>query len=102
MARELEYLDEAVADAEGAAQWYAERSATAATRFSTELDQAEAAILERPEAWPANSDGDRRYLLRRFPFSVVYRVEPTRVVIVAVAHARRRPQYWKHRRPRPA
>jgi len=43
VARELEYLDEAVLDAEGAARWYAERSPTAAVRFSTELDEAEAA-----------------------------------------------------------
>ena len=102
MARELEYLDEAVIDAEGAARWYAERSPTAAIRFSTELDEAEAAILDRPEAWPTVGDGNRHYLLRRFPFSVVYRIELTRVLIVAVAHARRRPHYWKHRKRRPA
>lgn len=102
MARELEYLDEAVLDAEGAARWYAERSPTAALRFSNELDEAEAAILERPEAWPAAGQGNRHYLLRRFPFSVVYRVEDARVLIIAVAHARRRPNYWKHRKRRPA
>jgi len=100
--RELEYLDQAVVDAEGAARWYAERSPTAAVRFSAELDIAEAAILDRPEAWPTVGDGNRRYLLRRFPFSVVYRVEQSRVLIVAVAHARRRPGYWKDRRQRPA
>ena len=102
MARELEYLDEAVLDAEGAARWYAERSPTAARRFSIELDEAEVAILERPEAWPAAGEGNRHYLLRRFPFSVVYRVEEARVLIVAVAHARRRPGYWRNRKPRPA
>lgn len=98
MPLELEYLDEAVIDAEEAARWYAERSPSAAIRFSIELDDAEAAILDRPEAWPAVGAGNRRYLLRRFPFSIVYRVEPLKVVIVAVAHARRRPGYWKHRK----
>ena len=62
MARELEYLDEAVVDAEGAARWYAERSPTAAIRFSSELDAAEAAIIDRPEAWPTVGDGNRHYL----------------------------------------
>jgi plasmid stabilization system protein ParE len=84
VARELEYLDEAVVDAEGAARWYAQRSPTAAIRFSVELDAAEAAIIDRPEAWPTVDDGNRHYLLRRFPFSVVYRVEPSRVIIVAL------------------
>jgi hypothetical protein len=39
----------------------------------------------------------RTYLLQRFPFSVVYRVEARRILIVAVAHARRRPGSWKSR-----
>lgn len=102
MARELEYLEQAVAEAEGAARWYAERSQTAAARFSAELDAAETAIAERPEAWAPATDGNRRYLLRRFPFSVVYRVETARILIVAVAHGRRRPGYWKHRTRQPA
>lgn len=102
MARELEYLDQALVEAEAAARWYLERSPTAAARFSAELDDAEAAILERPEAWPIGDHGTRRYLLHRFPFAVVYRVEESRILIVAVAHGRRRPRYWTHRARRPA
>ena len=98
MTRELEYLEEALQEAEAAARWYAERSVTAAAGFSDEIDAAESAILRLPEAWPPYDHGTRRYLLQRFPFSVVYRVEARRVVIVAVAHARRRPGYWKSRR----
>jgi len=96
--RELEYLAEALQEVEAAAGWYAERSATAATAFSEEIDAAESAIVRLPEAWPPFDHGTRRYLLRRFPFSVVYRVEARRILIVAVAHARRRPGYWKTRR----
>ena len=97
MARTLDYLDEALAEAEAAARWYAERSPTAALAFSEELDAAESAIVRLPEAWPPFELGTRRYLLRRFPFSVIYRVEPHRVLIVAVAHFRRRPGYWQAR-----
>ncbi len=39
----------------------------------------------------------RRFLLRRFPFFVVYRVFSQRVEVVAVAHARRKPHYWLQR-----
>ena len=93
MTRELEYLEEALEEVEAAARWYAERSATAAVAFSEEIHAAESAILRLPEAWPAFDHGTRRYLLRRFPYSVVYRIEPRRVVIVAVMHGRRRPGY---------
>jgi toxin ParE1/3/4 len=95
--RELEYLEEALEEAEAAARWYAERSVAAAAAFSEEMDEAESAISRLPDAWPPYDHNTRRYLLRRFPFSVVYRVEPDRILIVAVAHARRRPVYWKPR-----
>jgi plasmid stabilization system protein ParE len=97
VARELEYLDEALREAEAAAQWYAERSATAAIAFTEEIDAAESAIMQLPDAWPRYDHDTRRYLLRRFPFSIVYRVEPARILILAVAHAHRRPGYWRAR-----
>lgn len=97
MAREVEYLDAAIEEAEAAAAWYAERSAPAAAAFADEIDTAQAAIETHPEAWPPYDHGTRRYLLRRYPFSVVYRIEPARILIVAVAHAHRRPGYWKSR-----
>ena len=95
--REVEYLEEAVQEAEAAARWYAERSIAAAVAFSAEIDAAEAAIIQQPEAWPQFHYGTRRYLLRRFPFSIIYRIEPNRLLILAVAHGHRRPGYWKHR-----
>jgi len=82
-------------EAEAAARWNAARSPTAAARFSDALEEAEAAILERPEAWPMADAGTRPYLLQQVPLSAVYRVEESRVLIVAIAHERRRPGYWK-------
>ena len=97
MARAVEYLDEAIEEAEAAARWYAGRSESAADGFADELDVAIAAIEQNPDAWPAYDHGTRHYLLRRYPFSVVYRVEVRRILIVAVAHGHRRPAYWKPR-----
>jgi toxin ParE2 len=97
VSRELEYLEEALEEAEAAARWYAERSAVAAVAFTEEIDAAESAIQQLPEAWPRYDETTRRYLLRRFPFSVVYRVEASRILIVAVAHGGRRPGYWRSR-----
>jgi plasmid stabilization system protein ParE len=90
-ARELEYPEEALEEADAAARWYAERSLTAAAAISDELDAAESAIAQFPEAWPRFDRGTHRYLLRRFPFSVVCRIEPRRVLMVAVAHGCRPP-----------
>jgi plasmid stabilization system protein ParE len=93
----LEFLDAALEEAEAAARWYAERSEAAASGFADEIDQAVSAIERLPNAWPAYDHGTRRFLLRRYPFSVVYRVESARILIVAVAHGHRRPGYWQPR-----
>lgn len=99
MALDLEYLAEAVVEAARAAEWYAVRSATAAAGFEAELAEAESAIRSLPSAWPPYDHGTRRFLLRRYPFGVVYRIEPRRILIVAVAHGHRRPGYWRDRGP---
>lgn len=93
----LEFLDEAIEEAEEAARWYAERSAMAAVGFAEELDAAITHIERAPGMWPAHEHNTGRFLLRRSPYSVVYRVESTLVIIVAVAHAHRRPGYWRER-----
>ena len=57
---------------------------------------------EHPTRWPLFPGVDpdlavRRKVLRRFPYSVAWLVEPTGIVIVAVAHGKRRPGYWLDR-----
>ena len=75
MTRALEFLDEALEEAEEAARWYADRSETAAIGFADELDSAIAHIERTPTTWPIHEHNTRRFLLRRFPYSVVYRVD---------------------------
>ena len=100
MARGLEYLEEALQEAEAAARWYAERSPSAALAFSNEIEAAEDAIVRTPEAWPPYNHGTRRFLLRRFPYAIVYRIESGRILVVALSHGRRQPGYWQSRMPR--
>ena len=85
---------EAIAEARAAREWYQARNAEAAEAFMAELDLAIHRIEEAPRQWPPYLAETRRYLLRRFPFFVVFRETDDRLQILAVAHARRRPGYW--------
>ena len=78
-------------------RWYRARSLLAAVAFRAQLDRAIALIAEAPERQAAYLQGTRRVLVRRFPFSVIYRTGDGGVEIVAVAHGRRRPGYWADR-----
>jgi plasmid stabilization system protein ParE len=77
--------------------WYAQRSPIAADRFVAEVDRAIEEIATNPDRWPAHLYGTRRILLHRFPYLIVYRIEPAVVKIIACQHGRQRPGYWRER-----
>src|SRR5271170_6702726 len=87
----------AIEEAEAAARWYRERSPLAAKRFVEELNQVIDRILEAPHRWPRSAIGTRKLNLPCFPFAVVYWESEGQIRILAVAHGRRQPGYWKSR-----
>jgi plasmid stabilization system protein ParE len=87
----------ALEEAEAATGWYAERSRRAAQRFLNELGRAIEQVSEHPEQHPAFVFGTRRIVLSKFPYVIVFRETATAVQIVAIAHGRRRPGYWRNR-----
>lgn len=97
-ARPLVFHPAALADAIDAKAFYQDRDVDLALAFeeliSIGLDRIEAA----PGRWPPYLAGTRRYLLRRYPYAIIYEVRDTDVRVLAVAHQRRRPGYWVGRR----
>jgi plasmid stabilization system protein ParE len=79
-------------------RWYAERSKHAAQGFEAEFGEALEAIVENPERYPTCDARHRFYLMKRYPFQVIYRkATDDDLLIVAVAHASRRPGFWSKR-----
>jgi plasmid stabilization system protein ParE len=93
----LDVHPDAGAEAEAGVLWYRERSTKVAERFLAELERAVDLIIETPRRWPKYLHGTRRYVLLKFPYSIIYRPSEARITICAVAHAKRRPGYWKER-----
>jgi toxin ParE1/3/4 len=91
------FLIEARLEADAAFEYYRERSVKAAESFYLELERAQAAIQDVPGSWAPYLRGTRRYLLRRFPYVIVYRATDNRIEIIAVAHGYRKPGYWSDR-----
>lgn len=96
--RSAELHPEAIAEARAAYRWYAEQNPSAAIAFMTELDHAISEIETSPERWPVHLHGTRKFLFRRFPYAVIYRITERDLQVIAVAHGRRRPGYWRSRR----
>jgi plasmid stabilization system protein ParE len=97
MTRHVILHTEAEAEILEALSWYAERSALAARAFVQELSGVILRATHSPETWPRAFGNTRRIVFPRFPFNLVFRIKGGTIEIVAVAHQRRRPSYWKNR-----
>ena len=72
-------------------------------RFIDEVERVIALLTEHPELGAGVGQDVRFIVLDRFPFRLVYAVEDSAIRIIAVAHQKRRPDYWHGRveDPRP-
>ncbi len=80
---------------------YYERQRTGLSgEFLREFEAALQRLRENPQAYAIEEEPGTRYCpLHRFPYTLVYVELDERIWIAAVAHQRRRPRYWAHRRP---
>jgi toxin ParE1/3/4 len=68
--------------------------------FHAKVEQAIQKIQHDPQMWPRHLDPRfRKYVLERFPYLILYLERPDDIWIMAIAHAKRRPYYWKTRTP---
>ena len=95
--KDYQFLPEAEEEMNEAAQFYEGRSEGLGEDFLDEVQHTIESILAFPESGPVVSEHFRRRILRRFPFGLLYAIEAERILIVAVAHLKRRPGYWKDR-----
>ena len=94
----VEFHPEAEDEIVSAFEWYAERSETAAATFVSHLEDAMDLVVESPRRWASYLHGTRRFIMKRFPFLIVYRIKSDEMIqIVAVAHGNRKPGYWRDR-----
>jgi hypothetical protein len=78
--------------------WYERRREGLGAAFTAEVDRAVERIARHPDRWPIFRDEFRRVRLRRFPYALYYhRIDADVVMVLAVAHGRRRPGYWMRR-----
>ena len=98
----LSLSPEAIVELTEAASWYETRQPGLAIRFLQEIDQARHEIQSRPLSFPRLADTAvdleiRRALLPRFPYALVFLELQTEIRVLAIAHAKRHPNYWLNR-----
>ena len=89
----------ASAELEEAVRWYENQRSGLGSEFHAEVVRTLSLIAEYPESG-TSAFGDaalRRVLVKRFPYQVIYRSNERGLLILAFAHLRRRPGFWKGR-----
>jgi len=92
-------LEEAEQEITDAVLWYEERADGLGAAFENEVNFVFRAIACSPELPRLRTKGYRRVNLKRFPFYVAYMIYHDAVIILAIGHGARLPEYWIGRKP---
>ena len=95
--RSVEFHPEAEEEFISAARFYEDQTAGLGLDFIRTIQGTYERLLASPRSGTPLGRRLRRVLVPKFPYGLLYRVEPERIYIVAVMHLRRRPVYWRHR-----
>jgi plasmid stabilization system protein ParE len=90
-------LEIAQLELDGAIAYYNEERPGLGDAFLVEIVATIKRIKGFPDAWHPMGQELRRAQLRRFPYGLIYAVDKGDVLIVAIAHLHRKPNYWRER-----
>ena len=80
-----------------ASAWYEDRQLGLAAKFMVEIERCVSLASEHPFQYAIVHKDIRCIVANRFPYSVYFRVEESRIVVLAVFHSRRNPAIWQAR-----
>jgi plasmid stabilization system protein ParE len=93
----IKYLPGARQDFVESFDWYADRSVVAAERFANAVDAAMQRIAQDATTLTYVDRIHQECRVKRFPFRIIFRQLENQILVVAIAHAKRRPDYWRSR-----
>lgn len=80
-----------------AAAFYESQQPDLGKHFLSSVQDALNQIQINPLLYPVAHLDVRRCITKTFPFNVLFRIAPDQVIVMAVMHQRRQPEYWKNR-----
>jgi toxin ParE1/3/4 len=96
--RQVRFLSAAEWELIQAARYYESEVPALGAGFLSEVQKAVAGIESHPQAASVVKEKIRRRIPGRFPYAIVYRVEPDEIIILAMIHLHRSPDYWHGRK----
>jgi len=95
--RKIGFLPDAEKEMFDAIVYYDNEAEGLGDEFFNDIQSAVQKIQRNPESWAVIEDGIRKFLIVKFPYKILYMIDPDTIVIIAVAHHKRKPGYWRSR-----
>ncbi len=95
--RNIFFHPEAEEEMKASAVFYETKVNGLGDKFLDEIEHALEKISVSPEVWPIYFENIRHFLLRRFPFAMLYEIIGDSIYVISVMHLKRKPFYWKVR-----
>lgn len=95
----VRFHDDASTELNEAALFYASLLPDLGRAFAAEAKKTVQLIQAYPDLAAPIGGKLRKLVIHRFPFSIIYSHQANEILILAIAHHRRRPGYWKTRQP---
>lgn len=92
--KQLSFHPDVVNEIKGSYEWYEDKLDGLGDKYLSELEDGYTAIQKFPDTWATFQHGFKRYILNRFPFSILYKSNDKEIFIIAVMHNSRKPNYW--------
>ena len=89
-----QFLESAQTELDQTFEWYETQQKDLGVQFLNEFDAAVRRVITYPESYVLIEKDVRRCLVKRFPYGVLYGIDADKIIIIAVAHLHRKPDYW--------
>ena len=90
----VKFIEPALLEMDDAVNYYDEQLNGSGSKFYNEVIAAIDIIKSFPTSWNQCSPNTRKAVIKIFPYSLIYAVDNKTIVIIAVAHHHRKPEYW--------
>ena len=97
MIRKIKFHPEARKEIQHETRFYRQAGQRTGNRFIEATKKASEQLQDNPAMWPSMTERLRGNILSQFPFTIIYAFNEDTIFIVAFAHHRKEPGYWRDR-----
>ncbi|HAC14682.1 MAG TPA: plasmid stabilization protein [Bacteroidetes bacterium] len=79
-------------------EWYENKEPGLGADFILDFEISLQTIKRHPESGTPLTPNERRFSLSKFPYGIIYSLDIDGIIVFAIMHIKRKPDYWSSRK----